>query len=62
LGPQGFAVLARLAPHGVPVIGIGGISAANAPAVRAAGAVGVAVAAAVVQAPDPEAAARAFRP
>ena len=59
LGPDGFAALARLAPEGVPVIGIGGITAANAPQIIAAGAVGVAVIGAVLSAPDPETAARA---
>ena len=61
LGPEGFAALARLAPDGVPVIGIGGITAANAGAVVRAGAVGVAVIGAVLGAPDPEAAARELR-
>src|SRR5712692_9233092 len=42
LGAKGFAALARLAPD-VPVIGIGGITAANASAITQAGAVGVAV-------------------
>src|ERR1700694_3687096 len=58
LGPDGFAALARLAPEGIPVIGIGGITAANAPLVIEAGAAGVAVIAAVLAASDPEAAAR----
>lgn len=61
LGPEGFAALARLAPDGVPVIGIGGITAANAGEIVRAGAVGVAVIGAVLAAPDPEAAARALR-
>lgn len=63
LGPEGFAALARLAPAGggVAVIGIGGITAANAGAIVQAGAVGVAVIGAVVGATDPEAAARALR-
>jgi thiamine-phosphate diphosphorylase len=61
LGPDGFAALARLAPEGIPVIGIGGISAANAPLVIAAGAAGVAVIGAVLAVPDPEAAARELR-
>jgi thiamine-phosphate pyrophosphorylase len=60
LGPAGFATLARLSPRGVPVIGIGGITAANARSILAAGAVGVAVIAAVLEAPDPETAARAL--
>lgn len=60
LGAAGFAALARLAPPGMPVIGIGGITAANAPSILATGAVGVAVIAAVLAAPDPEIAARAI--
>src|SRR6266540_3370353 len=47
LGPQGFGALARLAPEGVPVIGIGGITPANAPTLTAAGAAGVAAIGAV---------------
>lgn len=61
LGPEGFATLARLAPEGVPVIGIGGITAANAPLIMQAGAVGVAVIGAVLASPDAAAAARALR-
>ena len=60
LGPAGFGAIARLAPEGVPVIGIGGITAATAPQIIAAGAVGVAVIGAVLSAPDPETAARAL--
>ncbi|HEV8266290.1 MAG TPA: thiamine phosphate synthase [Gemmatimonadales bacterium] len=60
LGPDGFAALARLAPEGVPVIGIGGITAANAARIVGAGAAGIAVIGAVLGAPDPEAAARAL--
>lgn len=60
LGPEGFAALARLAPSEVPVIGIGGITAANAGSIVRAGAAGVAVIGAVFGgAGDPEAAARA---
>jgi thiamine-phosphate pyrophosphorylase len=59
LGPEGFAALARLAA--VPVIGIGGITAANAAAIAQAGAVGVAVIHAVLGAADPRAAAAAVR-
>jgi len=58
--PNGFAALARLAP-GVPVIGIGGITAVNAAAIAQAGAVGVAVIHAVLGAADPQAAAAAVR-
>src|SRR3989441_1067961 len=61
LGPDGVARLARLAPAGVPVIGIGGITAANAAAIRRRGAVGVAVIGAIWSASDPERAARALR-
>jgi thiamine-phosphate pyrophosphorylase len=56
LGPEGFGRLARLAPSGLPVIGIGGITAGTAGAVRRAGAVGVAVSAAVLAATEPTAA------
>ncbi len=56
LGTSGFGALARLAP-GLPVIGIGGISAASAGAIVQAGAVGVAVIHAVLGAADPRAAA-----
>jgi thiamine-phosphate pyrophosphorylase len=59
LGADGFAALARLAPE-VPVIGIGGITAANAAAIARAGAVGVAVIHAVLGAADPRAAAAAL--
>ena len=60
LGPEGFGALARLAPDGTQVIGIGGITAANARSILDAGAVGVAVIGAVFGASDPAAAARAF--
>jgi thiamine-phosphate pyrophosphorylase len=60
LGPEGFAALARLAPDDIPVIGIGGITAANAPQIISGGAVGVAVIGAVLSAPDPESAAQAL--
>ena len=61
LGPGGFAALARRAPTGVPVIGIGGITARNAASLVSAGAAGIAVIAAVIGAPDPEQAAREIR-
>src|SRR5207245_1082194 len=61
LGAEGFGRLARLAPAGTPVIGIGGVTAANAPALARAGAAGVAVIGAVWEASDPAAAARALR-
>lgn len=56
LGPGGFAALARLTPR-APVIGIGGIRAETARSIVDAGAVGVAVIHAVLQAPDPAVAA-----
>src|SRR2546428_91291 len=40
LGPEGFAALARLAPAGLPVIAIGGITPANVGALAKAGAAG----------------------
>lgn len=61
LGSEGFAALARLAPSGVPVIGIGGVTAANAPALARVGAAGVAVIGAVWSASDLLNAARALR-
>src|SRR2546422_2242049 len=61
LGPDGFAALARLAPDGTPVIGIGGITAANARSIIDAGAAGVAGIGAVVGAGDPASAGRAIR-
>jgi thiamine-phosphate pyrophosphorylase len=61
LGPDGLAALGRLAPEGVPVIGIGGITANNARLVIEAGAIGVAVVGAVIGTSNPETAARALR-
>ena len=61
LGPVGFAAVARLAPAGVPVIGVGGITAATAGSLARAGAAGVAVVAAVWRATDPSVATRALR-
>jgi len=61
LGPEGFAALVRLAPEGIPVIGIGGITASNARSIIDVGAAGVALIGAVVGAKDPEAAARTIR-
>jgi len=51
------ATLAAAAPR--PVLGIGGITAAEVPELRAAGAAGVAVIRAILGAPDPGAATRA---
>ena len=61
LGADGFAALARLAPEGTPVVGIGGITTGNAAAIIRAGAVGVAVIGAVIGAADPQDAARGLR-
>jgi thiamine-phosphate pyrophosphorylase len=66
LGVEGFTRVARLAPSGTPVIGIGGITVENAAAIVRAGAAGVAVIGAVWGGggggvPDPAAAARALR-
>jgi thiamine-phosphate pyrophosphorylase len=58
LGPDGFAAIARRAPDGRPVIGIGGITATNARSIVEAGAAGVAVIGAVAGATNPELAAR----
>jgi thiamine-phosphate pyrophosphorylase len=55
---EGFRRLARAS--GRPAIAIGGIHAANADSLRAAGAVGVAAIRALFAAPDPVAAAQAF--
>lgn len=57
--PLGVAALER-ARVASPVIAIGGITADNASAVRAAGAHGIAVIRSVLDAPDPAAAARAL--
>ncbi len=59
IGPEGIAAMVATVP--VPVIAIGGISATTAGAAIRAGAAGVAVASAVVSAPDPAAATRALR-
>src|SRR5213082_609538 len=61
LGAEGFGRLAQLAPAGTPVIGIGGVTVANAPTLVRAGAVGVAVIGAVWRARDPAAATRELR-
>jgi thiamine-phosphate pyrophosphorylase len=64
MGPEGLARIAaalrRRAPN-LPIVGIAGIDMANAAAVIAAGADGVAVISALSLAPDPAAAARALR-
>ena len=60
--PRGLAMLAEvarlLAP--LPLVAIGGVDAARAPAIRAAGAAGIAVISAVAGASDPVAATRAL--
>lgn len=58
--PLGLEALRDVAGLGVPVIAIGGVTADRAGAARAAGAWGVAAIRALWDAPDPEAAARAF--
>ena len=59
--PAGVALLREVAKAvTVPFLGIGGISAENAPEVMAAGAAGAAVVSAVLGSPDPEGAARAI--
>jgi thiamine-phosphate pyrophosphorylase len=60
--PQGLdGLAAMLALAEVPVVGIGAITAANAGAVLATGARGVAVVSAICSAPDPRAAAQELR-
>ena len=61
LGPAGFTALARLAPPGMPVIGIGGITADNGGNVIRAGAAGVAVIGGIFGAADIVRAARSIR-
>ena len=55
------ALLRQARPLGVPLVAIGGITPGNAPALVAAGADLVAAIAGVFEAPDPPAAARAYR-
>jgi thiamine-phosphate pyrophosphorylase len=58
LGLDGIAAVVRAAR--LPVVAIGGLGAADAGPLRAAGAAGMAVVSAVTRAPDPEAATRAL--
>lgn len=59
--PVGFAGLAAIvAATGLPTYAIGGIGPGDAAAVKAAGAIGLAVVSAVTRAPDPEAATAAL--
>ena len=60
--PAGVALVSDIVGSvGIPVLGIGGITAASAPEVIGAGAAGVAVVREVLAAEDPGAAARALR-
>ena len=59
LGAEKFAEMVKLSP--VPVVGIGGINAANAKEVIEAGAQGVAMMRSISEATDPAAAAKALR-
>jgi thiamine-phosphate pyrophosphorylase len=61
VGTVGFRGLARLAPAGIPVIGIGGIDASNAAEVFGSGAQGIAVIGAIFGAGNFEKAARRLR-
>ncbi len=61
LGTEGFRSLRRLAPEGVPVIGIGGIDEENVSDVVSAGAQGVAIISAIFGAADIERATRRIR-
>jgi thiamine-phosphate pyrophosphorylase len=55
--PLGFTGLAEIcAASSIPCVAIGGLSASDAPTVRAAGAAGICVVSAVCAAPDPRAA------
>lgn len=59
IGLEGLRAVLRATP--LPVVGIGGVDATNARSVLAAGAAGVAVASAILDAPDPGRAARELR-
>jgi thiamine-phosphate pyrophosphorylase len=60
--PPGLPALAEASALGLPLVGLGGVEAGNAAAVRAAGACGVAAIRAWLAAQDPAAAARALLP
>ncbi len=61
-GPYlGVRAIAEAARYGVPVIAQGGNTPANATAIAAAGAAGIAVTGAILSAPDPARATRALR-
>ncbi len=57
----GIEAIAAAARHGIPVLAQSGVTAENAAALIAAGAVGVAVTGAILAAPDPIAATHALR-
>lgn len=59
IGPEGLGRIA--AAVRIPVVGIGGINAANAALMKSAGAAGICVVSAICAAPDPAAAARQLR-
>lgn len=61
LGSRGFRWLARLAPPGMPVVAIGGLTVATVASAVRAGAAGVAVISAIFGAPDIAGATRALR-
>jgi thiamine-phosphate pyrophosphorylase len=58
--PVGLAALREAAELGLPLVGLGGVDAARAPAVAGAGAAGVAVIRAWLEAPDAAGAVRAL--
>jgi thiamine-phosphate pyrophosphorylase len=61
-GPYlGVRAVAEAARCGIPIIAQGGITPANATAITAAGAAGIAVTGAILSAPDPTSATRALR-
>jgi thiamine-phosphate diphosphorylase len=57
----GIEAIAAAARHGIPVLAQGGVTAENAAALIAAGAIGVAVTGAIFAAPDPIAATQSLR-
>jgi thiamine-phosphate pyrophosphorylase len=59
--PLGVAALVEAVGRGVPVIAQGGLDASNAREAIEAGAAGIAVTGAILQAPDPRGAARTLR-
>jgi len=60
IGVDGFAVICRLAPPGMPCVAIGGVLPEDVSAVRAVGGVGVAVVRGILGSEDVEGAARAY--